>query len=61
MDASIMEGTGLRAGGVANLEHIRNPIVAARLVMEKTDHVLVVGQQAKPPRKTFRIVAKFFQ
>ena len=47
MDASIMEGTGLRAGGVANLEHIRNPIVAAKLVMEKTDHVLVVGQQAK--------------
>ena len=47
MDASIMEGTDLRAGGVANLEYIRNPIVAARLVMEKTDHVLVIGQQAK--------------
>jgi beta-aspartyl-peptidase (threonine type) len=47
MDASIMEGTALRAGGVANLEIIRNPIMAARLVMEKTDHVLVVGQQAK--------------
>ena len=47
MDASIMEGTGLRAGGVANLEGFRNPIVAARLVMEKTDHVLVVGQQAE--------------
>jgi len=46
MDASIMEGTGLRAGGVANLELVRNPIVAARLVMEETDHVLVVGQQA---------------
>ena len=46
MDASIMEGKRLRAGGVANLEAIRNPIMAARLVMEETDHVLVVGQPA---------------
>jgi beta-aspartyl-peptidase (threonine type) len=46
MDASIMEGTRLGAGGVANLEGVRNPIMAARLVMEETDHVLVVGQQA---------------
>ena len=46
MDASIMEGAGLRAGGVANMEQVRNPIAAARLVMEETDHVLVVGQQA---------------
>ncbi|UCE62756.1 MAG: isoaspartyl peptidase/L-asparaginase [Nitrospirota bacterium] len=46
MDASIMEGKELRAGGVATLELVRNPIMAARLVMEETDHVLVVGQQA---------------
>jgi len=46
MDASIMEGTKLGAGGVANLGGVRNPIMAARLVMEETDHVLVVGQQA---------------
>ena len=46
MDASIMEGTTLQAGAVASLEQIQNPIAAARLVMEETDHVLVVGQQA---------------
>ena len=46
MDASIMEGTTLQAGGVASLEQVQNPIAAARLVMEETDHVLVMGPQA---------------
>ncbi len=55
MDASIMEGSRLRAGGVANLEGVRNPIVAARLVMEKTDHVLVVSQHAKRLARHFKL------
>ncbi len=47
MDASIMEGDELRAGAVAALEDIRNPIRAARAVMEKTGHVMLAGQHAK--------------
>lgn len=46
MDASIMEGHGLRAGAVASVEGIIHPITAARLVMERTHHVLLVGMPA---------------
>jgi L-asparaginase / beta-aspartyl-peptidase len=46
MDASIMEGDGLRAGAVASIEGIVHPISAARRVMEETDHVLLVGPPA---------------
>lgn len=47
MDASIMDGRGLNAGAVAGVKHIKNPILAAKMVMEKTDHVLLVGQGAE--------------
>ncbi|HSF67488.1 MAG TPA: isoaspartyl peptidase/L-asparaginase family protein [Nitrospiraceae bacterium] len=43
MDAAIMEGAHLKAGAVASIEGIVHPITAARLVMEETDHVLLVG------------------
>jgi len=46
MDAAIMEGTQLKAGAVASIEGIAHPITAARLVMEETDHVLLVGSFA---------------
>lgn len=46
MDASIMEGGSLRAGAVASVEGILHPITAARLVMEHTHHVLLVGSPA---------------
>ena len=46
MDASIMEGQQLRAGAVASIESVVHPITAARLVMEETDHVLLVGPSA---------------
>lgn len=46
MDASIMEGDHLSAGAVASIEGIIHPITAARLVMEETDHVLLVGPLA---------------
>ena len=43
MDAAIMEGARLNAGAVASIEGIVHPITAARLVMEETGHVLLVG------------------
>jgi beta-aspartyl-peptidase (threonine type) len=46
MDASIMEGRELLAGAVASIEGIIHPVTAARLVMEKTAHVLLVGKSA---------------
>jgi beta-aspartyl-peptidase (threonine type) len=46
MDACVMEGEKLRAGAVACVDGIRNPVVAARLVMEQSRHVLLVGPGA---------------
>jgi beta-aspartyl-peptidase (threonine type) len=47
LDAAIMEGRGLRAGAVAAVRHVRNPIELARRVMEKSRHVLLVGEGAE--------------
>lgn len=47
MDASIMDGKDLNAGAVASVHHIKNPILAAKAVMEKTNHVLMVGKGAE--------------
>jgi beta-aspartyl-peptidase (threonine type) len=47
MDASIMEGLTLKAGAVAALERIKNPISAAKVIMEKSPHVLLVGGKAR--------------
>ena len=47
LDAAIMDGTGLHAGAVAGVKHIKNPISLARLVMEKSVHVLLAGDGAE--------------
>ena len=47
MDASIMTGEQQNAGAVASVSIIKNPIKLARYVMEKTEHVLIVGQGAE--------------
>lgn len=47
LDAAIMDGRTLAAGAVAGVRHIRNPIRLARDVMERSGHVLVVGEGAE--------------
>jgi len=47
LDASIMDGKTLAAGAVAGLKHIRNPINLARLVMEKGQNVMLIGEGAE--------------
>lgn len=46
MDASIMEGKTLQAGAVASITSVRNPIRAARAVMEQSNHVFLIGAGA---------------
>ncbi len=47
LDAAIMSGINLRAGSVAGVTTIRNPVTAARAVMEKSGHVMMVGAGAE--------------
>jgi L-asparaginase / beta-aspartyl-peptidase len=47
LDAAIMDGKHRRAGAVASVRHIRNPVDLARRVMEKSRHVLLVGAGAE--------------
>ena len=47
LDAAIMEGRQMRAGAVASVRHVQNPIELARRVMEKSRHVLLVGSGAE--------------
>ncbi len=47
MDASIMRGDNLNAGAISGVTTIKNPISAARLVMEKSEHVFLSGKGAE--------------
>ncbi len=47
LDAAIMDGTTLRAGGVAGVSLVKNPVAAARMIMERSPHVLMVGGGAE--------------
>lgn len=46
LDASVMHGPTGRGGAVASIRNIKNPSKVAKLVMERTDHVLIVGEGA---------------
>jgi beta-aspartyl-peptidase (threonine type) len=47
LDASVMDGATLGAGAVSGLRHVKNPIELARLVMDESPHVMLVGEGAE--------------
>jgi len=55
LDASIMDGATLSAGAVANVHRVKNPILLARAVMEKSPHVMMVGDGAEEFAKSVGI------
>jgi beta-aspartyl-peptidase (threonine type) len=55
MDAAIMEGAHLKAGAIASVEGIVHPISVARLVLEETNHVLLVGPFAGKFSRHFKL------
>ena len=46
LDAAIMDGKNLKAGAVTFVKNIKNPVKLARLVMERTEHILLAGEGA---------------
>ncbi|MDH7595530.1 MAG: isoaspartyl peptidase/L-asparaginase family protein [Candidatus Bathyarchaeia archaeon] len=55
MEASIMDGKTLRAGATSLLSDIKNPVHLARLIMENTDHVYIVGEGAEKLAQLFKL------
>ena len=63
-DASIMDGATMKAGAVASMRLVKNPIRAARLVMDETRHVMMVGDRgeaAVSERGTETVEASYFK
>ncbi|MGD0549716.1 MAG: isoaspartyl peptidase/L-asparaginase [Candidatus Bathyarchaeia archaeon] len=58
MDASIMDGRTLQAGAVALVTRVKNPIRLARLVMDKTNHVLVASTGAERLARLVRLESR---
>lgn len=55
MEASVMDGKTMKAGAVGLLKDIKNPVRLAKIVMEKTDHVFVVGKGAEKLADIFNL------
>lgn len=55
MDACLMNGANLRAGAIAFVKNVKNPIKLARLVMERTPHVLLAGRGADEFAREMRV------
>jgi isoaspartyl peptidase/L-asparaginase-like protein (Ntn-hydrolase superfamily) len=53
LDAAIMDGSTLKAGSVAAVRNVRNPIALARKVMENTSHVMIAGEGATKLARIF--------
>jgi beta-aspartyl-peptidase (threonine type) len=47
LDAAIMDGSNLKAGAIAGVTIIKNPVSTARAVMEKSNHVMLIGKGAE--------------
>ncbi|WP_347291131.1 beta-aspartyl-peptidase [Kluyvera georgiana] len=47
LDACVMDGNSLLAGAVAGVKRLRNPVLAARLVLENSPHVMLIGEGAE--------------
>uniref|UniRef100_A0A146P7J7 Isoaspartyl peptidase/L-asparaginase n=2 Tax=Fundulus heteroclitus TaxID=8078 RepID=A0A146P7J7_FUNHE len=58
MEATIVDGNGMRSGSVACVKSVKNPIKAARCVMEKSQHSLIVGEGAEEFLQAFKDKAK---
>ncbi len=54
LDAAVMDGATGKAGAVAGVRRARNPVLAARVVMEQTPHVLLAGSSPSIARETWR-------
>ena len=55
LDAAIMDGSNLKAGAIAGVRDVRNPVNAARLVMDSTAHVLLIGEGASAFAKEMKL------
>jgi beta-aspartyl-peptidase (threonine type) len=58
MEASIMDGKSLKAGATSLLRNIKNPIHLARIIMENTDHIYIVGEGAEKLAGVFKLERK---
>jgi len=47
MDAAVMEGSGLRAGACSGISGVRNPVLLAKGIMERSEHVMLTGRGAE--------------
>jgi beta-aspartyl-peptidase (threonine type) len=55
MEASIMDGESLNAGATSLLYDIKNPVRLARIIMENTDHIYIVGEGAEKLARLFKL------